>query len=330
MTSIFDLGDQYTEEHGSSSDSGSLLVEKDPDASFVAEFCAGYIFRMLIEYLRDTNTSGNLIVTRDHITYTQADGLGRLLNDVVIYTHELTKFQFNSRTPKIIVGINTNDFRNKVKNVRKKYQVTLYKEPGQDNLFMEIHGQSGSGGGNIITIESEHVSLTEVHVSKYSSPDNRPNCTISSEAFTEKCNVLKDSAVSRVEISGYPGAMVMLGRSESGGIARLCHLGDLPDDPDEPGEGIMSKLDISKLNITKSSVVPKFVVHDDLPISARALRSIIVDVSTIKALARLNNITPNGGTVKIYFERDKPVKLICHIGTFGQLTVFLKGIDNII
>ena len=139
---IFDLGDRYlkdsdyTEFNPVSSD---LLVESDPDSSFVAEFHAGYIFRMLIEYLRDTNTSGNLVVTEECITYTQFDGPERLLNDFVIYTHELTKFEFHSKTGKIIVGINTNDFRNKAKSIRKKFCVTLYKEPGQDFLCMQFY-----------------------------------------------------------------------------------------------------------------------------------------------------------------------------------------------
>jgi len=330
MATVFELGDQYGDDDIFDDLTGGyddLELSSDPESSFVAEFCAGYIFRMLIEYLRETNTAGNLIVTRDTITYTQMDGLKTLVNDVIIYTHELTRFEFNSKTP-IIVGIDTNDFRDKTKNIKKKYKVTLYKEPFQDDLFMEIHGQSSSGTGSIITIDSALVSLTSVDIPTYYNPSNRPNCTIAASAFSEKCSLMKDSSINRVEISGYDNGIAILGRSECGKIAKFCNFGDLPDDSGDNSDKSTGTFDFSSLHITKPTVVPKFVIQEDLPISSKSLTSITVNVATIKAISKFGNITPNGGTVKVYFERDKPVKFVCHVGTFGQLTVYLKGVKS--
>lgn len=330
MSTVFELGDQYGDDDifddliGGYDD---LELSSDPESSFVAEFCAGYIFRMLIEYLRETNTAGNLIVTRDTITYTQMDGLKTLVNDVIIHTHELTRFEFNSKTP-IIVGIDTNDFRDKAKNIKKKYKVTLYKEPFQEDLFMEIHGQSSSGTGSIITIDSALVSLTTVDIPAYYNPDNRPNCTIAASAFSEKCSLMKDSSINRVEISGYDTGIAIIGRSECGKIAKFCNFGDLPDESINNSNKTTGTFDFSSLHITKPTVVPKFVIQEDLPISSKSLTSISVNVATIKAISKFGNITPNGGTVKVYFERDKPVKFVCHIGTFGKLTVYLKGVKS--
>ncbi len=326
---IFQLGDQYSEDYEYlefSSKASDLLVTTDPEASFLAEFHSGYIFRMLIEYIRDTNTNGNFIITEEGITYTQADGPERLLNDVVIYAYELTKFEFQSKTGRIIVGVNANDLRNKAKSIRKKFCVTLYKESGQDFLCMQIHGQTNSGSsGNIIMIKQEHVPLIEPDLPRYQNLETKPNCTIAADLFAEYCSLMKDAAVGKVTISGYPNGMVMLGTTEDGRIGQISDFGILPEKKEEEN-GIPANLDISKMSITKAAVTPRFIVEEDIPIASEAIHSVTVDVATIKALARLNSITP-GGTVKVYFERKTPVKLICHIGTFGKLVVILMGID---
>ena len=325
---IFTLADKYSgyTDLDTTDSSSDLLIDTDPDSHFMAEFYDGYVFRMLIEYLRDTNTSGNFIITEEGISYTQCDGEERLLNDIFIYGHELTKFRFHSKTGKIIIGADIDDLRQKAKSIRKKFGVTLYKEPGQDFLCMQIHGQTSTGSsGNIIMIKPEHVSLTKADLPIYKNPETKPNCIIAIETFFEHCSLLKDASAGKVTVSGYPEGMVMIGRTEDGSIGKISDFGDLPEKRED--SKIVSNIDISGLTITEADVTPTFIVQEDIPIAPDAIHSITIDVATVKALSKLNNITPRG-TVKVYFERKKPIKFICHIGTFGKLTIILMGIEN--
>lgn len=326
---IFDLGDQYSkdcdyEEFDSKPE--DLIVTSDPDASFTAEFRSGYIFRKLIDFLSDTNVNGNLIITSDNITYTRSDGPARLLNDFIIYTHELTKFEFFSKTDKIIVGFKTIDFKRKLKSIRKKSGVTLYKEPGDDFLCIQITGQANAGSsGNVTMIDQEHVGLVIHDLPEYSNPENKPNCTINADLFSEHCALMKDVSAGRINISGYENGMVMFGRTNDGRIGHFSDFGMIPENLESEINQPWTDMDMSSL--TAPSVMPKFIIEEDIPVAYKAIHSITVDVATVKALGGLNSITP-GGTIKVYFERYKPVKFVCHIGTFGKLTVIMKGITD--
>jgi hypothetical protein len=55
--------------------------------------------------------------------------------------------------------------------------------------------------------------------------------------------------------------------------------------------------------------------------------SIRIETSTIKALGKLNNLSPNG-TIKMYMELERPFKMIANIGSYGKLIIFLRDISS--
>ena len=329
-TDIFDIGDKYTDGYlPGDIDSSELLVAEDSSSSFLAEFHNGYIFRMLIEYLKETNTEGNFVITKHGITYTQSDGSERLLNDVVIHAHELVKFEFYSQTGKIIIGVNLDNMKKRSKSIKKKSSVVIYKEPGQNFLCMQINGQGGtSSSGNIIVLNQTYVSPTIIDLPEYNRAEDEPNCVIAAAIFLERCAFIKDAGVSKASISGYNEGMVMLGRADDGSISQISDFGILPEKTESDDHSLKKIVDsVSSMSLISSKVTPLFVIHEDIPVASEALHTVTVDVSTINALAKLNNITP-GGVIRWYIERNKPIKLVCHIGTCGQLSIILKGIDN--
>ena len=49
-----------------------------------------------------------------------------------------------------------------------------------------------------------------------------------------------------------------------------------------------------------------------------------IDISIVKYLIKLNALSPTG-TIKMYVEKGLPFKMVCNIGTFGKMCVYLMG-----
>ena len=48
-----------------------------------------------------------------------------------------------------------------------------------------------------------------------------------------------------------------------------------------------------------------------------------IDISIIKYLVKLNALSPTG-TIKIYVEKGLPLKMVCNVGNFGKMYVYLS------
>ena len=49
-----------------------------------------------------------------------------------------------------------------------------------------------------------------------------------------------------------------------------------------------------------------------------------IDISILKYLIKLNALSPTG-TIKMYIQHGLPLMMVCNIGTFGKISVYLMG-----
>lgn len=272
----------------------------DKNLLFIAELSDGYSFRNLVEYLKTTNSRGNFIFREDGIHYSQSDSSNKVLNIVDIRACDLSYYRFFSAKPEIVIGINIPNFRTITKSIGKKDGARIYMYQNDPLLYIRILNQNTKmlNKNNVNIIRPQSVERAVYVVGEYKNPETSPNCTVPSIDFSKMCSAMNALRCSSVILQGYPKGVVFQAVLEGELIGRVDRFGDCNTDEMVP-------------NFTSTPVSDEFTKLQ-----------IGVELSTIKALTKLNNLSTNG-TIKIYMEPDLPIKIICNIGTYGRLTIHL-------
>nr|QBK91477.1 MAG: proliferating cell nuclear antigen [Pithovirus LCPAC302]QBK91554.1 MAG: proliferating cell nuclear antigen [Pithovirus LCPAC302] len=298
----------------------SNISEKqmDNEASFFATFVDGSSFRNMIEYIRLPNVEGVFRFTKYNIFYEQGDQDNNILNIVELKTYELTDYQFTSKSDEIIVGINLSDLRNITRNVGKKDHIDLYKLPDEPkSLYIQIRSQSEKGTSNLY-----HLPITTIHYTVYKLPEymrnkKQPTCTVYQSDFSKLCKSLVTIKCSHAMVHGFQNGVVYKGILNTGAIGSVKEFGKCHTD--NVTNNLKSILP-SRGNIIKSSRPPPKLNIGEVG----EIERFRIDISIIKFLIKLNALSPTG-TVKMYIEKGLPLKMVCNIGTFGKMSIYIMG-----
>lgn len=323
--------------------------------SFVVEFNDGYSFRNLIEYLKITNIKGNLCFSKNAIRYQQQDNNNITFNDIEINTFELPFYQFNSQSEEIIVGINITDLRAITRTIGKKDSVRLFKEADEPSLYIQIISSNNQGGG-LNMIRTQQIEVRKYKFDHYCKSEDNPTCTIAISNFTRMCASMTAVKPTVVTMYGFEHGLIMGGRVKGDILGKIEKFGITDEDIDIMNFPLYNKLNNSRGNESHMSngeqmktisynqgngggggtiPKPKLVVTsansdenmDDTEESPSYPILIQIRSNIIKALAKLNNLSPNS-TIKFYIEQNKPLKMVCKIGYYGTLRIYIKSDDE--
>lgn len=299
-------------------------ISVDNDASFFATFIDGSSFRNMIEYIRLPNIEGVFRFTKHRIRYEQGDSDNNILNVIDLKTYELTDYSFDSKSDEIVVGVNLADLRNITRNVGKKDHIDLYKLSGEPkNLYIRIRSQSEKGSeSNLYLLPITTTSYTVYTLPKYEQGKKDPTCTVYQTDFSKLCKSLVTIKCSHANVHGFKNGVIYKGILNTGAIGSVkefgkctasshnnqTHLKSLFPGDTSKGSIIKSKLPPPRLNIGEIGEIERFRI----------------DISIIKYLIKLNALSPTG-TIKMYIEKGLPLKMVCNIGTFGKMYVYLMG-----
>lgn len=273
----------------------------------LAEFTDAYSFRCLIEYLNLTVDQGNLIFTRDGISFSKQNDSRQLLNDLYIFGHELTTYDYYSEAEQVVIGINISQFNSSTKQIGKKDIAKL--SVLSSGICLQIIGSPKNGSGNDLDIiRSQQLDYNNYTMEGYQR-EEEPNFVTSIQSFTTACSqeaMCKDGIITLI---AYDAGIMM--RATQGGNLKSgfrC-LGNIDESYAGNNFDKMTKLGGKNVRLIVKS--PGELSRHQIP------RKII------SALGKLNNISPNG-TVKFYIQQGLPIKLIFHVSTYGILTVYLR------
>lgn len=314
----------------SSSSNGSQRTEP----VFFAEFNESYSFRNLVEYLKNTNVEGNFVFTKDLITYTRADASNTILNEVIIRGCDLTYYIYNSPLPEIIIGLTIANLRRITKPIGKKDSVRLYMLPSDPLLYIQIISVNTKAlsRNNANFVKPQLCDTIEYDPGTYTRSEDSPNCTIPVMDFCRMCTAHNSLQNSFVTVRGLPRGVIfegiidgdITGRIDKFGI--VDNIGNGAADPvsiSDNNPAIFSEIRLDKIK-APTGKAPKLVIQTAAEAAEIRLK---IKVSTIKALSKLNNLSTSGGIIKIYIEKDLPIKLVCNIGTYGKLIIYLRDAD---
>jgi hypothetical protein len=297
----------------------------DLNANFFATFIDGSSFRNMIEYIRLPSIDGVLRFTKHKIMYEQGDKDNNILNVVEMKTYELVDYEFISKSEEIVVGINLAELRNICRNVGKKDHIDLYKLAGEPkNLYIRIRSQSEKGSeSNLYLMNITTTDYTVYTLPEYTKGKKDPTCTIYQSDFSKLCKSLVVIKCSHAMIHGFQKGIICKGILSTGIIGSVKEFGKCNSneassshlksiEPDGTGSGTGTLVKASRppprLNIGEIGEIERFRI----------------DISIIKYLQKLNALSPTG-TIKIYIDKKLPMKMVCNIGTFGKMSIYLMG-----
>lgn len=336
-------GDGEQEEYGEEGDyNGNYQYESDlttpnyrseKDVLFFAEIIDGYSFRNSVEYLKATNKKGNFVFSRDKIMYAQDNATGTVLNVMVYYGKELPRYIYNSDQEQEVVGMDLGHLRTLTKPIGKKDSVCLFRMKGNNPFFyIQIISQNNrsSNRDNLNMVRPVNVDVKVFEVPPYQRGDI-PNCSIPASEFAKTCNAINAVKCTFASIRGYQAGVQIKGITDNGLVGRSDAYGDLsqpigsPDRRQSPGP----RFDLSGLIPRQMKAPqplgpprsrgPRLVIQNTSPDN----NEIRVSIATIKALAKLNNLSTQG-MVKFFIEPDHPIKLTTNVGNYGRLMVYLQ------
>ena len=295
-------------------------ISVDNDASFFATFVDGSSFRNMIEYIRLPNIEGVFRFTKNKILYEQGDADNTILNVVDLTTYELTEYSFNSKTDEVVVGISLADLRNITRNVGKKDHIDLYKLSGEPkNLYIQIRSQSEKGSeSNLYLLPITCTSYTMYRMPDYARGEHDPTCTIYQSDFSKLCKSLTTIKCSHAYVHGFVKGMIVKGFLNTGAIGSVKEFGKCNNTPVQAN--LKSIVPYGTSNIIRSTVpAPKLRIGE-----IGEIERFRIEIGILKYLIKLNALSPSG-TLKIHIEKGLPLKMVCNIGTFGKMSVYLMG-----
>lgn len=298
------------------------MTEKpvDNNSSFFATFVDGSSFRNMIEYLRLASTEGVFRFTKHNIYYEQVGKDGNILNVVSLKTYELTDYEFSSTSDEIVVGLNLCKIRNICKNIGKKDHIDLYKlstEP--NNLYIRIKSQSEKGSDyNLYIAEITTTDYTVFKLPKYTKGKNNPTCTVYQSDFSKLCKSLVTIKCTHTVIRGFEKGAVFKGILNTGEIGSVKEFGKC-NSSNSP-QVLKSIFTVANRSVVKAIKPPPRLNIGEIG----EIEKFNIQIYIVKYLAKLNALNPTG-TIKMYIERGIPLKMVCDIGSFGKMNVFLMG-----
>lgn len=289
-------------------------------SSIFATFTDGSSFRNIIEYTRLVNIEGIFKFSRDQIVFEKDDEYGDILNIITIDISELTDYEYISDHKEIVIGINIADLRDRIKDVGKKDHIDIYILPDEpDNLYIRVKSQSAKDASP----QAFMIPIESYEVKEYDLPqfDRRlPTCTIHQNDFSRLCKSFVNIKCKNVKIHGFEKGILCKGYLYSGKMDAVKEFGNCSNDK-RKSKNLKSfyNTGLTK-NITKSNrPTPKLNIGE-----RGEVEHFTIETSIIKYLLKLNALSPQG-TVKIYIQKGLPFKLVCNVGTFGKLNVYLMG-----
>lgn len=299
------------------------ISEKEIDigAHFFVTFIDGSSFKNIIEYLRGFSIIGVFIFRKDKILYQKGNSDNTILNEVEIKTYELTDYEFYSDKEEIIVSVDLIKLKDRIKGVGKKDHVDIYRLEGEpQHLYIKVRSQSEQDGEPFISlIPCETTDLTIYNIPPYTIHKKSPTCTIYQSDFAKFCKSVITIKSKHVTAHGFKNGVIFKGISNLNTLDGVKEFGKcrMNTAPERPKSFFGINADFSS-NIVKSKAPPPVLNIREIG----EIENFKIPIPIVKQLTKLNGLSPNG-TIKVYIEKSRSMKLICNIGTFGKLTVYL-------
>jgi hypothetical protein len=290
------------------------------ELSFFAEISDGYSFRNLMCIIKNEVDVTHLVATPKGLEISFVNTARCNCHQVYIDGSELSSYIYNftDNNGKLQdfapMAFETSRMMINTRGIGRKDIIIMYKKKNEDKICINpIKTDSKSSTQSCaLFIDILNVEFSPIKVAGEYSSENvkvpaKDFSTICSQVNTSKCSLLKISGCSKYVIFEgiLPNNTVALtnkfftknnisGQSNSsGGINDISAI-------------------LSKLNTDSNLDMPE-------------IKSINLDISSVKALSKIHNVSPQHTQLKFYFSENTAIRMESPIGMYGRYYVFMRS-----
>jgi hypothetical protein len=176
----------------------------------------------------------------------------------------------------------------------------MTKEDHRACCVLLSHNAQVSAQQNVSYLNPKQVPIDDYEIPKQFLERTEPNCASPISEFCRSCSALNTAKCLHVRLICYRNGIVLDGLDAAGKTVKKHSFGS--------PQIIVDPLMRRETEMTEEPIV----TH-------------IVHVSTIKAISRMTNISPQSSPIKIYFEPDSPIFISVKVGVYAEHETYLRS-----
>ena len=195
----------------------------------------------------------------------------------------------------IRVMLNLDTFLCLIKTVKAKDGIRLIKKKGEGKIYIKVlrQGSESTDSLDVSFVEQAVVPLlTKYSYCEYEKDETEPNCTIESSKIAQAVSSITAMSKSSIMLNATDDTLIFVKRL-MGRSGKIVCLG-------KGGKRISQNFDLIK----------------------DAIFSMQIELPTLTIIGKLNGLTSQG-TVRIFAEKNKPLKLLASIGDYGRIELYI-------
>jgi hypothetical protein len=279
-------------------------------ASFSATFLDGFSFRHIFDYLKSFNNECDFILTPSYMRIEQCDYTSTVFNVIDIKASNLLEYKFDSGTNdinEIYFRLNLHDTNNMFKMVLKKEGLRIYKFANSNELHFQIISHTNYSNTDHGIVKLQEITERLVYeLPTYTVPESNPSVKTQTLRIVKICKTISQVKTSKAKLIIYPNGIRFEAKMD----------GDIIVINDEIGQ--CGGLVIVGESGGKLKLVRK--------IDTSELMVLEIKTSILKSLSKIGDLVSSyGSIVKVFIEKDLPLKILSNVGVYGKLRVYLRS-----
>lgn len=312
----------------------------DSETNFLLQALDGYSFRNIVGLIKGETDIATMILSPKKVEISFVNTSKCAVHKIVINTSELSRYRYDIRDeegnlyPEFPVAFETDEIYNTTKGIGKRDGICLYWLKGDHKINIQpIKPTKDLSKAGALFVKIIHIEFTRCIIPEIY--NSEPNIRILAKDFADLCGQTNSLKCSYLEISGEANKVVFTGilaNNTPANIARFAGQNEvMPSEftGNSTPANISGEIESLLRNLRENQETSKSGTSTGLTLNVvknNILARIKVPISTVKALAKIHNISPPGTLLRLYFKEEQPVKIESPISTYGVYTICIRNI----
>ena len=300
-------------------------------ALFLMYITDGYSFRNTIGIMKSETDYATMIVSPNSIEISFLNSNKCGVHKISLRPTDFTTYIYNIRDqdgkllPEYPIAFETNELLNTTKSIGRRDGIRIYWMAGDNKLNVQPIKTSTKDPGRA------GASFVKIHNMEYVRYDagvynNDPNVRVAAKDFADLCSQASTLKCTSLDIVGQHNSVIFKAILANNTIAAVNRFGS-QNETTKMTNRVANIGDIDNL-LNNLRIVESPTINNGLSlniIKSEDFMTVRVPISTVKALSKIHNISPNGTLLRMYFGEGKPTKIESTIGTYGSYTICLRN-----
>lgn len=297
----------------------------------------GYSFRNTIGIVKSETDYATMILSPDTIEISFANGSKSVSHMIELNTRLLNIYRYKildsdgNLAKEFPIVFETNQMFNTTKGIGRRDSIVIFWVVGDNKLNVKPMKANTKDPGRVSSLFVDIVNMEASKCPITNFYKNEPNVRVQAKDFADICSQANTLKCSTLEIVGENNSVTfrsMMPNNAMASFNRFVSQNEITNESDANSGTLanMEEIDniIENLRTTDGSFQSSSGLSLNI-IKNEDLLTVKVPITTVKALSKIHNISPNGSFISFFFAEGKPTKIESPIGTYGTYSICLRN-----